>query len=57
MAEQLYQYIPNYGATVVLLIFMGLWHKRTMERDRQFHETLQSIVDALMDCIQSRTRE
>lgn len=46
-------FINNAGATVIMLAFMFLWHKRTMARDRMFHDTLNSINSALMECVKS----
>jgi len=47
----LFAFIPDYGATVVFVLFMVLWHKRTMRRDEQFHEVLLQLNQSLMDCV------
>jgi hypothetical protein len=39
------------GATVLFVIFMYLWHKRTMARDSMFNDTMQNMLKALMDCV------
>lgn len=55
--ENLYGYIPEYGATVVFVVFMLLWHKRTMARDAQFHETTRELMRSLMECVSQIKRE
>ena len=47
----LFSFVPDAGATVIFIVFMFLWHKRTMARDKQFAETLTSVMSALMECV------
>jgi len=47
----LFSFIPDAGATVIFIVFMFLWHRRTMARDKQFAETLTAIMAALMECV------
>lgn len=47
----LFSFVPDAGATVIFIVFMFLWHKRTMARDKQFAETLTVIMSALMECV------
>jgi hypothetical protein len=53
----LYSFIPDAGATVVFIVFMWLWHKRTMARDSMFHETMQGMMHALMECVKEKVKE
>lgn len=46
--------VPDAGATVVFLVFMFLWHKRTMARDKQFAEALTAVMAALMECVKEK---
>ena len=41
------------GATFLFLIFMYLWHKRTMARDSMFNDTMQNMLKALMECVKA----
>ena len=50
-------FINNAGATVIMLAFMILWHKRTMARDRMFHDTLNSINASLMECVKATVKD
>lgn len=50
-------FINNAGATVIMLAFMFLWHKRTMARDKMFHETLNSINASLMECVKASVKD
>jgi putative flippase GtrA len=45
--------VADTGAAVLFLIFMYLWHKRTVYRDAMFNETLQSMMRSLMDCVKA----
>jgi hypothetical protein len=44
-------FINNAGATVIMIVFLLLWHKRTAARDKYFFETLQAINTSLMECV------
>lgn len=54
--ENLYAMIPDASSTVVLIVFMLLWHKRTMARDEQFADTIRQTNDALMTCMSSMVK-
>ena len=43
-------FLDNAGASVLFLIFLILWHKRTMARDKDNQETIRQLLLALMDC-------
>lgn len=43
-------FLDNAGASVLFLIFLILWHKRTMQRDRDNSETIRQLLMALMEC-------
>jgi len=39
---------------VVLLVFMALWHRRTMARDKAFFELQGQMMVALMECVREK---
>lgn len=53
----LFSFVPDAGATVIFIVFMFLWHKRTMARDKQFADTLSAIMQALMECVKQATEK
>jgi ABC-type transport system involved in cytochrome bd biosynthesis fused ATPase/permease subunit len=44
-------FLNNAGASVIMIVFMFLWHKRATARDKQFFETLQAINASLLECM------
>lgn len=55
--DQLFSFIPEYGATVVFVFFLVLWHRRTSARDVMYHETQRETMAALMACMSKLTAE
>jgi len=50
--EELAQiYTLDNALLVVLLVFMALWHRRTMARDKAFFDLQESMMIALMECV------
>lgn len=43
-------FLDNAGASVLFLVFLILWHKRTSKRDADNTETIRQLLLALMDC-------
>lgn len=39
---------------IVLLVFMGLWHRRTVARDRAFFDLQKDMMLSLMECIKGK---
>jgi len=51
--ESLYKYIPDAGATVVLVIFMILWDRRTRARDIMWRDLMSELVKGWLDCVKA----
>jgi len=49
--QPLFAFIPDYGATVVLLVFLALWHRRTKARDEMFGRIIDNFHVGLMECL------
>lgn len=54
--SELFSFLPDMGATVVFIVFMYLWHRRTMARDEQFHKSIEMFSEALRDCQKGRLK-